>query len=214
MVILFESMLDKQDVCFYFLIRYLCILFFFFFSFPICLLFHFDDICSLLWRSLVIHKYLDNGDGFDRSCRGITSIHQIACGSNHCIILASVGPSQKNTEKFVAYSWGAGTYGRLGLGNEVGQSTPCAIEFFDDKDVRISLVAFFRGRDWKICSEILSLQNLLINVHISVARLYRFLESLQVVRSLLQSLNTNGFLIKIEILACLVAQNSHFSLVV
>jgi len=52
---------------------------------------------------------------------------QISCGQNHTMALMASGK---------VFSWGAGTYGRLGLGDEQDKFTPETIELFKDKAVR------------------------------------------------------------------------------
>ena len=52
---------------------------------------------------------------------------QLVCGVNHVLCLMDDGS---------VYGWGAGTYGRLGVGNEIDQRVPIRISFFDDKTVR------------------------------------------------------------------------------
>ncbi|EFC43629.1 RhoGEF domain-containing protein [Naegleria gruberi] len=52
---------------------------------------------------------------------------QLVCGVNHVLVLMEDGS---------VYGWGAGTYGRLGNGNESDQRVPVRINFFDDKNVR------------------------------------------------------------------------------
>lgn len=52
---------------------------------------------------------------------------QITCGVNHTMIL---------TESNDVYSWGAGTYGRLGIREEKDQPLPRLIEFLREKEVR------------------------------------------------------------------------------
>jgi E3 ubiquitin-protein ligase HERC3 len=54
-------------------------------------------------------------------------VREIACGTNHTLCL---------TEKGHVYSYGAGSYGRLGLGDESDQATPKEITFFNDKTIR------------------------------------------------------------------------------
>jgi alpha-tubulin suppressor-like RCC1 family protein len=51
----------------------------------------------------------------------------IQCGLNHVVALMHSGK---------VYSWGAGTYGRLGIGDESDKFTPQIIELFEDKVVR------------------------------------------------------------------------------
>jgi len=51
----------------------------------------------------------------------------VCCGANHIIVLMYSGK---------VYSWGAGTYGRLGIGTEQDKSSPQLIESFNDKVVR------------------------------------------------------------------------------
>eukprot|EP01080_Neovahlkampfia_damariscottae_P011639 gene11639-4880_t len=51
----------------------------------------------------------------------------ICCGLNHVVALMHSGK---------VYSWGAGTYGRLGIGDEGDKFTPQIVELFEDKVVR------------------------------------------------------------------------------
>eukprot|EP00761_Pharyngomonas_kirbyi_P004479 gb/GECH01004484.1/.p1 GENE.gb/GECH01004484.1/~~gb/GECH01004484.1/.p1 ORF type:complete len:1003 (+),score=161.28 gb/GECH01004484.1/:1-3009(+) len=55
------------------------------------------------------------------------SVQDIACGFNHCIVLCKSNR---------VYSWGAGTFGRLGISGEEDQTTPKLIKFLEDKTVR------------------------------------------------------------------------------
>jgi len=52
---------------------------------------------------------------------------QITCGVNHTMVL---------TESNCVYTWGAGTYGRLGIRDEKDQPLPRLIEFLKEKEVR------------------------------------------------------------------------------
>lgn len=51
----------------------------------------------------------------------------ITCGANHCVVLTETGK---------VYTWGAGTFGRLGIGTEEDHSAPCLVEFLLNKKVR------------------------------------------------------------------------------
>eukprot|EP00761_Pharyngomonas_kirbyi_P009679 gb/GECH01009697.1/.p1 GENE.gb/GECH01009697.1/~~gb/GECH01009697.1/.p1 ORF type:complete len:1087 (+),score=371.39 gb/GECH01009697.1/:1-3261(+) len=55
------------------------------------------------------------------------SAETIVCGANHCLVRCSSGK---------VYAWGAGTFGRLGIGLEEDQSQPYLIEFLLNKKVR------------------------------------------------------------------------------
>eukprot|EP01027_Heterolobosea_sp_BB2_P016989 GEZU01024110.1.p1 GENE.GEZU01024110.1~~GEZU01024110.1.p1 ORF type:complete len:180 (+),score=35.95 GEZU01024110.1:36-575(+) len=52
---------------------------------------------------------------------------QLVCGTNHNLAL---------TESGKVYAWGAGTYGRLGIGSEIDQKVPTVIPNLLDKQVR------------------------------------------------------------------------------
>jgi alpha-tubulin suppressor-like RCC1 family protein len=52
---------------------------------------------------------------------------QVVCGVNHCLALMHSGK---------VFGWGAGTYGRLGIGTEEDKFSPQTIELFSDKLVR------------------------------------------------------------------------------
>ncbi|KAL0483141.1 hypothetical protein AKO1_014817 [Acrasis kona] len=52
---------------------------------------------------------------------------QLACGVNHVMVLLEDG---------IVFSWGAGTYGRLGVKSESDLHSPKMVEFLSDKSVR------------------------------------------------------------------------------
>lgn len=51
----------------------------------------------------------------------------VACGANHTMVLTDSGK---------VFAWGAGTYGRLGVGNEQDQNSPALVSYFTEKAVR------------------------------------------------------------------------------
>jgi alpha-tubulin suppressor-like RCC1 family protein len=60
-----------------------------------------------------------------KSLLGMKLVH-IACGDQHVAVVTSNGS---------LYTWGKGSYGKLGHGNEIDYNEPCIVEAFKNKPV-------------------------------------------------------------------------------